>query len=160
MCAHEQGKIQHSAFVKECLESQRVSFYEPIKMNKIALPINRHTKKRSKCFDSTKDDIHLLGQLYISLQVREGNSDRLFIVENTDAANAALQGYKHILIIANDTDVIVLGISFFTRIGAEKLWVSFGMGKKLRYISIHDIIHDICNVMSPIKRMLSLHFMP
>ena len=36
---------------------------------------------------------------------------------------------------------------FFTDIGAEKLGVSFGMGKKLRYISIHDI----CNVISPIK---------
>ena len=63
------------------------------------------------------------------------------------AANAATQGYKCILIIANDTDIIVLAISFFTEIGAEKLWVSFGMGKKMRYISIHAI----CNAMSPAK---------
>ena len=28
--------------------------------------------------------MHLLGQLYISLQVREGNADTLFEVENTD----------------------------------------------------------------------------
>ena len=28
--------------------------------------------------------MHLLGQLYISLQVREGNADCLFEVENTD----------------------------------------------------------------------------
>ena len=28
--------------------------------------------------------MHLLGQLYISLQVREGNADSLFEVENTD----------------------------------------------------------------------------
>ncbi len=63
------------------------------------------------------------------------------------AANAASLGYKNVLIIANDTDVVVLAISFFTEIGAEKLWVSFGMGKKLRYISIHDI----CSTMSPAK---------
>ena len=63
------------------------------------------------------------------------------------AANATSQGYKNILIIANDTDVIVLAISFFSEIGAEKLWVSFGMGKKLRYISIHNI----CSVTSPVK---------
>ena len=63
------------------------------------------------------------------------------------AANAASQGYERILIIANDNDVIVLAISFFSEIGAEKLWVSFGMGKKLRYISIHNI----CSVMSPAK---------
>ena len=61
------------------------------------------------------------------------------------AASAASQGYKLILIIANDIDLTILGISFFTEIGAEKLlWVSIGMGKKLRYI----FIHDICNVMS------------
>ena len=48
------------------------------------------------------------------------------------AANAVSQGYNRILIIANDTDIIVLGISFFTEIGAEKVWVSFGMGKKQR----------------------------
>ena len=41
-------------------------------------------KQRSKCFDSTKDDMHLLGQLYISPQVREGYADSLFEVENTD----------------------------------------------------------------------------
>ena len=338
MCAHEEGKKQHSAFVKERLESQAVAFHEPIKMNKILLPSNRHKKQRSKYVDNTKDDLHLLGQLYISLQVREGNADRLFEVENTDvppslskhgnlrsgqksdlvpcleadspsdfnetdvklidgasmvhflkpdtsmktfhdyaekkvipfiekhlatakrvdviwdgyisdslkvttresrgagvrqrlpsdgngkmpknwesylrnetnkmelfqylsgviaqsafderkvvittcdknvlqnpcadnivvrseyplspcnheefdtrvmlhAANAVSQGYNRILIIANDTDIIVLGISFFTEIGAEKLWVSFGMGKKKRYISIHDI----CSTMSPAK---------
>ena len=31
MCAHEEGKKQHSAFMKEHLESQAVSFQEPIK---------------------------------------------------------------------------------------------------------------------------------
>ena len=48
MCAHEEGKKQHSAFVKEHLESQAVAFHEPIKMNKILLPSNRHKKQRSK----------------------------------------------------------------------------------------------------------------
>ena len=32
-------------------------------------------------------------------------------------ANAVSQGYNCILIIANDTDIIVLGVSFFTEIG-------------------------------------------
>ena len=41
------------------------------------------------------------------------------------AANAVglSYGYKRIPIIANDIDIIVLGISFFGDIGAEKLWV-------------------------------------
>ena len=60
------------------------------------------------------------------------------------AANAVSHGYKRILIIANDTDIIVLGISFFSDIGADKLWVSFGIANKLRNIPIHDI----CSTMS------------
>ena len=35
--------------------------------------------------DSTKDYVHLLEQLYISLQVREGHAESLFEVENLDA---------------------------------------------------------------------------
>ena len=60
------------------------------------------------------------------------------------APNAVSHGYKRILIIANDTDIIVLGISFFSDTGADKLWVSFGIGNKLRNISINDI----CSTMS------------
>ena len=54
------------------------------------------------------------------------------------AANALSHGYKRILIIAKDTGIIVQGISFFSDIGADKMWVPFGIGKKLRNISIHD----------------------
>ena len=36
MCAHEEGKKQHSAFVKERLESQAVSLHEPIKKNNLS----------------------------------------------------------------------------------------------------------------------------
>ena len=60
------------------------------------------------------------------------------------AANAVSHGYKRILIIANDTDIIVLGISFFSDIGDDKLWVSFGIANKLRNIPIDDI----CSTMS------------
>ena len=63
------------------------------------------------------------------------------------AANAVSHGYKRMLIIANDTDIIVIGISFFSDIGADKRWISFGIGNKLRNISIHDI----CSTMSSTK---------
>ncbi len=39
------------------------------------------------------------------------------------AANAVSHGYKRILTIAKYTDIIVLGISLFSYIGADKLWV-------------------------------------
>ena len=54
-------------------------------------------------------------------------------------ANAVSHGYQRILIIAKDTGIIVQGISFFSEIGADKMWVPFGIGKKMRNISIHDI---------------------
>ena len=53
------------------------------------------------------------------------------------AANEVSHGYQRILIIADDIDIIVLGISFFGDIGADKL------ESKLRNISIHDICSTI-----------------
>ena len=50
------------------------------------------------------------------------------------AANAVSYGYKRILIIAKETGIIVQGISFFRDIGADKMWIPFGIGKKLRNI--------------------------
>ena len=44
MCAHEEEKKQHSAFVKDHLESQTVLFHEPIKLDNIFLPSNGHRK--------------------------------------------------------------------------------------------------------------------
>ena len=63
------------------------------------------------------------------------------------AAYAVSHGYKRTLTIANDTNTIVLGISLFSYIGADKLWVSLGAGNKLRNISIRDI----CSTMSSVK---------
>ena len=65
----------------------------------------------SKHVDSTKDDMHLLGQLYISLQVREGYADSLFEVENTDAPPSLSKhgnlrcGQKSDLVTCLETDL-------------------------------------------------------
>ena len=72
------------------------------------------------------------------------------------AANALSHGYKRILIIANDTYIIVLVISFFSDIGADILRVSFGIGNTLRNISNHDV----CNTMSSPRQKLFPHTMP
>lgn len=41
---------------------------------------------------------------------------------NLHATNTAANGYRNILIRANDTDVVVLAISLFEKMGVEKLW--------------------------------------
>ena len=67
------------------LQSTSVAFHAPIKMNKIQLPGNRHKyRNKSKHVNSTNEDNHLLRQLYMTMCVRERNSDRLFEVENAD----------------------------------------------------------------------------
>ena len=45
-------------------------------------------------------------------------------------------------ILANDTDVIILAVSHFAQLkllGLEQLWVSFGTGKRRRWIPVHDL---------------------
>ena len=67
------------------LQSTAVAFHAPIKMNKIHLPGNRHKyRNKSKHVNSTKEDKHLLGQLYMTMHARERNNDSLFEVENAD----------------------------------------------------------------------------
>ena len=85
MGAHGEGNTQYADFVAHRLQSTAVAFHAPIKMNKIHLSGNRH-KYRNKCkhVNSTKADMHLLRQLYMTMHVRERNSDRLFEVENAD----------------------------------------------------------------------------
>ena len=49
---------------------------------------------------------------------------------------------KTACILANDTDVVAIAISFFCELkllGLEQLWVSFGLGNKRRWIPIHTI---------------------
>ena len=53
-------------------------------MDDIHLLGQQYMATHDKHVDSTMEDIHLLGQLYMTTHVREGNSDRLFEVENAD----------------------------------------------------------------------------
>ena len=86
MDAHGEGKTQHADFVEHRLQSAAVAFHEPIKMNKINLPGNRHKNlNKSKHVDSTKEDIHLLGQLY-----RQSKSN-----DQTEGGAGIRQGMRH-----------------------------------------------------------------
>lgn len=39
-----------------------------------------------------------------------------------------------------DTDVVVLAIANAVKLGVKELWVDYGLGKHLRYISAHVIV--------------------
>ena len=55
------------------------------------------------------------------------------------AYHAACASYKKISIRTVDTDVLVLAVSFRHRIPCDELWITFGMGKRFRYIPVHEI---------------------
>ena len=85
MSAHGEAQKQRANFVAHRMHSAAVAFHALSKMNKFDLPGNRHKKSnKSKYMNTTKKDMHLLGQLYMIVYVRERTSYRPFEVENSD----------------------------------------------------------------------------
>ncbi len=59
------------------------------------------------------------------------------------AFDAQRCGHQRIKIRSNDTDVIVLAVSEFNTIQAERLWVAYGTGKTFTYLPIHVIAQSL-----------------
>ena len=59
--------------------------------------------------------------------------------------SAALCGHTKILIEANDTDVIVIGMrAFALRMGVvEELWITFSTATNFSYVAIYDVVSSI-----------------
>ena len=55
----------------------------------------------------------------------------------------------------NDTDVVILAISNFARIGVDLLWFGFGAGKHFKYIPKHHIATSMSTEMC--KALPALH---
>lgn len=56
------------------------------------------------------------------------------------AVDCCKVGHKKIMIRTVDTDVLVIAVTLFERLGADELWLEFGGGRYKRYISVHDIV--------------------
>ena len=75
------AKGQYSNFVKEVLEERKRSIHEPIKLNKPALFRKLSPKiksKQGKKIKALENNVSLFGQLYISMQSREGDLEEFF----------------------------------------------------------------------------------
>lgn len=62
------------------------------------------------------------------------------------AKHAVAEGNKALMIKANDTDVLVIAVSVLPALkefGLEKLWLAFGQGRNLRWITIHNLITSV-----------------
>ena len=56
------------------------------------------------------------------------------------------KGRKSIIVKANDTDVLVIGLSMFPTMqsmGLQQLWLIFGQGQSLRWIVIHNLYNYV-----------------
>lgn len=60
---------------------------------------------------------------------------RIFVHVN----DAVKNGFKKIAIRTVDTDVVVLAVRMASLLNIPELWIAFGTGKHLRYLSAHDI---------------------
>ncbi|CAB4022060.1 Hypothetical predicted protein, partial [Paramuricea clavata] len=69
----------------------------------------------------------------------EEADERIFV----HVRNAA-EECSRILVKTVDSDVVVIALSAFHRIpGLQELWLEFGVGKHLRFISIHEIANSL-----------------
>ena len=59
------------------------------------------------------------------------------------AKHAAIGGSKSINIVSSNTDVVVIGVAVFDDLNVDHLWMTFGKGKDLRWIPIHDIVRSL-----------------
>ena len=53
------------------------------------------------------------------------------------------QGFRKLVVVANDSDVVVICISLYAQLADSELWVDFGSGKHRRYIAIHEIASQL-----------------
>lgn len=98
---------------------------------------------------ATKEETAVTSASYTSVSLEElapctheEADTRIFL----HAWHAVREGYKSLMIDANDTDIVVIAISLMpclTAIGLEKMWVVFGKGEHTRWIPIHDVVSAI-----------------
>ena len=52
-------------------------------------------------------------------------------------------GLQKVMISTTDTDVVAIAVSCFDSMMLEELWIKFGVGEKMRYLPIHEIVCSI-----------------
>ena len=67
--------------------------------------------------------------------------------------HASSLGIENALIQTVDCDVLVLSIHYFNKLGLSSLWLRFGVGKHVKFITVHEIANSL-----PPKYALGLPF--
>ena len=78
------GKKQYQDFVKNVIDVRSHSIHDPIKRNSLALfknPRHKTTSKQGKKIKTLQNNVALFGQLYVSMQSRDGDLAEFFAHE-------------------------------------------------------------------------------
>lgn len=104
------------------------------------------TSDTSSTLIATKDDVAVCNKTIelheLSPCSHEEADTRIFV----HARHAAMEGITTLVIKANDTDVVAIGIStlpVLQALGLQQMWIDFGQGSSARWIPIHDIASAI-----------------
>ena len=76
---------------------------------------------------------------FIAPCTREEADTHMFL----HAKHAAIGGSKSINIVSSDTDVVVIVVAALGDLNVDHIWMTFGKGKALRWIQIHDIVRSL-----------------
>ena len=52
-------------------------------------------------------------------------------------------GFEKVIVNTCDTDVVVIAVSSFHKLGLSELWIRFGTGKHTRFLPIHEIVLNV-----------------
>ena len=91
--------------------------------------------------NQTEEDLTLLSNCN-----HEEADSRIFV----HAKDISQKGHRKIMIRTVDTDVVVLAVSAMNQLELEEMWILFGVGKKTRFIPIHEL----CTTLGPSKCMV------
>ena len=58
-------------------------------------------------------------------------------------AHYAKENHRAMTIRTVDTDVLVLAVSFFSKLGLDEIYVALGIGKSFKFISCHEIVPSL-----------------
>ena len=88
---------------------------------------------RPECAVLSSSPGHLISNTMHTLGGRHQNAP-------VDSAN---KGYRRIILLTLDTDILVLAVSTVVSLEDTEIWVAFGTGKHLRYIPAHGIAKEL-----------------
>ncbi len=91
------------------------------------------------------------------LNVSLEEADVRLIIHINDAAK---DGMKRVVVVSNDTDVLVLCLHFwneFEEVGLEELWMRGGAGNTTRFIPIHILAGNLGQVRC--KSLIAMHLL-